>query len=144
MESSPKYSEMKARSSDLPKGESSAGLLVEQAWSAPLPPPGIFNKYPLEVQRYIVSSAEKEQDFRHRTIQKQLDSEVTQEKLNGLFAFIIMLLLIVVGGYLALQDKLIAAYLIGVGILLMITVYIYDIVKAFIKARKRKGSTSNS
>lgn len=97
--------ELKQEAKDLPPDILAAVLEVsiKRTWSGPLPPPEVFNKYPLAVQKTIVTQAKMQMEHRHKIEDKVVDSNITNSKKGMNYAFWITTLLIAAGVFLIMH-----------------------------------------
>lgn len=86
------------------------------AFSGPLPPPEVIEKYdtivPGSAER-IITMAEKEQEHRHKSESGILKAEILLNTFGLLFGFFVAIAGICVGAYIALKGAEIAGSVIG-------------------------------
>jgi len=82
--------------------------IVIQKYSGPLPLPDMFKKYdqvvPGAAER-ILKMAENQSNHRIRMEGKVIDSDIKNRKIGQVFAFIICVLALIIGGFLIYSDK---------------------------------------
>lgn len=104
------------------------------SFAGPLPPPEVFSAYenalPGAADR-ILAMAEKQSSHRQEIEGKALESSSRQGTLGQVFAFILSLVVIIIGGFLIYSDKNISG-------LVMVLTAIGSLVGLFIYGKKRE------
>lgn len=80
-----------------PKVKEIVRMSIESHWSAPLPPPEIFKKYPKEVQNAIVEQAKAQSKHRQSIEKSVVASDIKNSSKGMIFAFWLTMVMIVAG-----------------------------------------------
>jgi|ADGO01.1.fsa_nt_gi hypothetical protein len=83
-------------------------ISISQSWSGPLPPPGVFSKYPVAVQKAIVAQADAQMKHRHKIETKVIASNIENSRRGMGFAFWLTLAMFASGVFLLAIDKPVA------------------------------------
>jgi uncharacterized membrane protein len=98
----------------------SLAKVAQYSFSGPLPPPEVLQKYESACKgssNRIIKMAENQSKHRQQIEKKVINSNIANEKVGMIFAFILTAIFIISGATLILFDKQVAGYLalFGVG-----------------------------
>ncbi len=96
----------------LPKDEPSRELndgvmrsvqISKTEWSAPIPPPEAFNKYPESVQNRIMDLVEKESNSRHELLKNGFRAKISGDRLGQHYSFTVVMVSVMISAFLVLK-----------------------------------------
>ena len=120
---------------------------VTQMWSAPLPPPGAFNKYPESIQNRIMNLVEKENEYRRdldnkamdanvAAMQKKMDAEIEADRRGQTYTFVLVSLVVVVSGILVWGGHTWGLSILIVGVIAALNPFIEKLKDMFSSGKK--------